>query len=136
MIKNWNRTGKIKAIILLFIFILTLISPIPSGIVMPYSFIFVPFLFGCISIPLLAKFNSLVGRKMLKPNWNDNPIGNSNPLALNHFFALFFLTNGTSMLIGTGIKFFAISFFGLLAISFGLGIYGGILLALRFARKQ
>lgn len=135
--KNWNKTGKIKAIILGLLALPNLLMPIGAtgqqGLVM----ILMPLIFGSIAIPLIAKFNGAVlGREIIKPNWNDNPLTLKRPLTFFHFGSFFFLTVGLSMLLGTAIKFQTLSFFGLTAISFGLGILIGIWLTLKTTKSK
>ena len=134
--KNWNKTGKIKAIILGLLALPNLLMPIGAtgqqGLVM----ILMPLIFGSIAIPLIAKFNSGLGREIIKPTWNDNPLTLKRPLSFFHFGSFFFLTVGLSMLLGTGIKFQTLSFFGLTAISFGLGILIGIWLTLKWTKSK
>ena len=133
---NWNKTGKIKAIILGLLALPNLLMPIgetgQQGLVM----ILMPLIFGSIAIPLIAKFNAGLGREILKPTWNDNPLTLKRPLSFFYFSSFFFLTVGLSMLVGTGIKFQTLHFFGLTAISFGLGILLGIWLTLKWTKSK
>jgi hypothetical protein len=135
--KKWNKTGKIKAVILGLLALPNLFMPIGAtgeqGLVM----ILMPLIFGSIAIPLIAKFNGVVpGREIIKPTWNDNPLTLKRPLSFYHFGAFFFLAVGLSMLLGAAIKFQTLSFFGLTAISFGLGILIGIWLTLKTTKSK
>jgi hypothetical protein len=134
--KNWNRTGKIKAIILGILALPNLLMPIGATGQQELAMILTPLIFGSIAIPLIAKFNAGLGREIVKPTWNDNPLTMKRPLSLFHFGSFFFLTVGLSMLVGTGIKFQTLSFFGLTAISFGLGILIGIWLTLKWIKSK
>lgn len=134
--KNWNRTGKIKAIILGILALPNLLMPIGATGKQGLAMILMPLIFGSISIPIIAKFNSGLGREIIKPTWNDNPLTMKRPLSFFHFGSFFFLTVGLSILVGTGIKFQTLSFFGLTAISFGLGILIGIWLTLKWTKSK
>lgn len=134
--KNWNRTGKIKAIILGLLALPNLFMPIGATGQQGLAMILMPLIFGSIAIPLITKFNSGLGREIIKPTWNDNPLAMNRPLSFFHFASFFFLTIGLSMLVGTGIKFQTLSFFGLTSISFGLGIFIGIWLTLKWSKSK
>jgi len=134
--KDWNKTGKIKAIILGIIFLPNIIKPIgvqpDSGLAM----IIMPLIFGIIAIPFITKINAaLFGQVIEKPTWNDNPLTLKKPLSFFHFGAFFFLTTGLSMIIGTLIKYQQLNQFGLTVISFGIGILLGIQLLLKITKK-
>jgi len=135
--KNWNKTGKIKAIILGLLALPNLLFPIGSqgqeGLIM----ILMPFIFGSIAIPFIVKLNQIIlRREIIKPTWNDNPLTLKRPLIPIQFWSYFFLTAGTSTLLGSGIKFHAINFFGLFLISFGLGILTGIWVILKLTKSK
>ena len=90
---------------------------------------------GSFSIPLLAKFNSMIpGKEIARPDWNDNPLIRNRPLSYYQFAAIFFLTIGLSMLIGTAIKLQTFNQFALVSISFGVGILIGISLTLKWTK--
>ena len=136
--KKWNKTGKIKAIILGLLFLPNLLAPIGAqskGLPIVMA-VLMPLIFGSIAIPFIAKINAAIfGQVIAKPNWNDNPLTLTRPLTFFHFGAYFCLTAGLSMLIGTGIKFQTFSNFGLTSVSFGLGILIGIWLTLKWTKK-
>jgi hypothetical protein len=135
--KNWNRIGKIKAIILGLLALPNLLMPIGATGEQGLFMILMPLIFGSIAIPLIAKFNgAFLGREIIKPTWNDNPLTIKRPLSFFHFGAFFFITVGLSILLGTAIKFQTFSFFGLTAISFGLGILIGICLTLKWTKSK
>lgn len=96
--------------------------------------ILMPLIFGSIAIPLITKFNAGLGREIVKPTWNDNPLTLKRPLSFFHFGSFFLITVGLSILLGTAIKFHTLNFFGLTAISFGLGILIGIGLTLKWIK--
>ncbi len=134
---KWNKTGKIKAIILLVLALPNLLMPIgatgETGLIM----MLMPLIFGSIAIPLIAKFNEAVfGREIVKPTWNDNPLTLKRPLSFFHFSSFFFLIVGLSILLGTGIKFQTISSFGLTCFAFGIGILIGIGLTLKWSKAK
>lgn len=136
--KDWNKTGKIKAILLALLCLPNLILPIGAnpqqGVIVS---ILMPLIFGSFAIPLISKFNSsLLGKEIIKPKWNDNPLTLKKPLAFFHFGAFFFLTIGFSMVVGTAMKFQLFSVFGLTSVSFGIGILIGINLTLKWFNKK
>tara|TARA_R110002124_G_scaffold287317_1_gene472645 strand:- start:1235 stop:1660 length:426 start_codon:yes stop_codon:yes gene_type:complete len=136
--KEWNRTGKIKAILLVVFSFPNLIAPIgvnpQQGLLVS---ILMPLIFGSIAIPLIYKSNSaLLGREIAKPHWNDNPLALKRPFSFFHFGAFFFLAVGLSMVIGTAIKFQILSQYGLTSLFFGIGIMIGIALTLMWINKK
>jgi hypothetical protein len=134
--KDWNKTGKIKAIILGILFLPNVIKPIGSQPDMSFAMIIMPLIFGLIAIPFITKINAAIfGQVIERPTWNDNPLTLKRPLSFFHFGAFFFLTTGLSMIIGTLIKYQQLNQFGLTAISFGIGILLGIQLLLKMTKK-
>lgn len=137
MIKKWNKTGKIKAIILGVLALPNLLLPIEGNEYYGMTAIFMPLVFACIAIPLIVIFNrAVLGREIKKPNWNDNPLTLKYPLNFFHFGALFFIIVGFSIIIGTGIKFQTINNLGLSTILFGIGILIGNLLVLNWKKVK
>jgi len=135
--KNWNKTGKIKAIILLLIAILNLVMPFGATGEKDLATILMPLIFGSVILPLIAKFNEVVlGREIIKPNWNDNPFDIKLPLSFFYFGSLLLIAVGLSMILGTGIKYRMLNFFGFTPISFGIGILIGIWLTLKWAKAK
>ncbi len=136
--KNWNRTGKIKAIILAVLCIPNLIYPPQGGMGEGLGFVLImPLVFGAFAIPLISKFNQGVfGQELTPPHWNENPLRFSKPTVFWQFGGFFFLSNGFAMILGTLIQNLQINRFGLLAVSFGLGILIGVELTLRWNRKS
>jgi hypothetical protein len=134
--KDWNKTGKIKAIILGILFLPNLVKPIGAQPDFGFAIIVMPLIFGIIAIPFITKINSaILGQVIERPTWNDNPLILKRPLSFFHFGAFFFLTTGLSMIIGTIIKYQQLNKFGLTAISFGIGILLGIQLLLKMTKK-
>lgn len=135
--KNWNRTGKVKAIILGLLFLPNIIKPIGAQPEMNFVMIIMPLIFGAVAIPFITKINAAIfGQVIENPSWNDNPLNLKRPLRFFHFGAFFFLTVGVSMIIGTLIGFQKINLFGLSTISFGLGILIGIKILIRMTEKK
>lgn len=132
--KNWNRTGKIKAIILGLCSLPNLILPIPGNNEIGYAWIILtPLLFGCIGIPLIIRMNKPFSQKNIhKPSWNDSLLKNFNSITFLHFGGYFMLVVGLSIIIGSAFKFHILHHFGLSSISFGVGILIGIRLALKW----
>ena len=132
--KNWNRTGKIKAVILAALFLPNLLSPVGVPGQQNPAMIFILFIFGLASVFLTARVSSkILRREIIKPTWNDNPLTISKPLSFIHFCSFFFLVLGASVLLGAAIQFHAFSFYGLSLVSFGLGMLAGIRLVLKGA---
>jgi len=133
--KAMNKTGKIKAIILGLICLPNIIKPIGAQTNMSFLSILMPLIFGVVAIPLIMKINATIFRQVIeRPTWNDKPIPFKKPLSFFHFGAFFFLTLGISMIIGTLIKYQQLNKFGLLTISFGIGILLGIQLLLKITK--
>jgi hypothetical protein len=122
MTTKWNKTGKIKAIVLGLLAMPNLLVPTGSIGQQGLLMILMPLIFANVAIPLMAKFNAALGREIVKPNWNDNPLTFKQPLAMFDFFAYFFLTVGLSILIGTALKFHTLNNLGLTSISLGVGV--------------
>lgn len=134
---NWNKTGKVKAIILAVLALPNLVLPIAVKGEKGFLSILLPFVSASIAILFIAKFNEVfLKREIIKPTWNDNPLNLKRPLSFFHFGSFFFITVGLSVLLGTGIKFQMLSFVGLSAISFGLGILEGIWLTLKWTKSK
>ena len=133
--KNWNTTGKIKAAILGFLFLPNLIAPIKVP-QQPLVTILMPFIFGCIAIPLIAKFNAAMGAEIVRPSWNDSLFTLNRPWSFFYFGAYFFLVAGISMVLGTAIKFQTLNSMALTVISFGFGILAGIWFALKSTTRN
>lgn len=135
--KNWNKTGIIKAVILGLLFLPNIITPIGAQPDFDFFTILVPpLIFGIVAMPLILKISAAIfGLVIEKPNWNDNPLSFKKPLRFFHFGAFFFLTTGLSMLIGTLVKFQQFNAFGLTTVSFGIGILLGIQLLLKITKK-
>jgi len=135
--KHLNKTGKIKTIVLGLLALPNLLLPIAQEGPEGFAMILMPLIFGSFAIPLIAKFNEAVfGQELAKPSWNDNPLTLKRPLSFFYFGSFFFLTVGFSMLLGTGIHFQTLSYLGLTAISFGVGILTGIWLTLKWTKVR
>ncbi len=136
--KNWNRTGKFKAILLGLLSLPNLLAPIGANPEINLVFAsFIILVFGCLIIPLIAKFNlALFKSEISKPMWNDNPLNLKRPLSFFHFGAYFFIVIGLSMVIGSGIKDHILNSFALVSIFYGLGILLGIRLSLKWISKK
>ena len=133
--KNWNKTAKIKAIVLVVLMIPSIIFPIAYSTGGGISALLTPLIFGSIAIPLIAKFNqSVMGFEISKPTWNDK-ISFQKPLVFFHTFAIFFIFSGITLLIGTAVKFQRYNEIGLEIIAFGIGILIGIKLTLMWTKK-
>ena len=99
--KNWNITGKIKSLVLLFLCALSLIirdfdAKTDSIDEFYIGLIIVNFFFVIVFFPLSTKFWSLFGNKFDKPNWNENPITFKASKSFNffQFIAYWFISAG------------------------------------------
>lgn len=135
--KNWNLTGKIKALIIVVMSIYSLLFPtIYTGFKGPVMFI-IPFLFGIIITPVVARLNMMVAvKEIVKPSWNDNPIRISKPLTFFQFVAFYFLVTGLGTLIGSAIRYGILNYLALTTMSFGLGIIVGIWVTLLIEKRK
>ena len=130
--KNWNKTGKIKAIILGLLSLPNILNPISAQSDFGFTRIILPLFFGLLFVPLIIKINvAIFGLTIISPTWNDNPLILKRPLSFFHFGSYFFMTSGLSMIIGTAIKFQQLNLLGMTSLAFGIGILGGINLLLQ-----
>jgi len=134
---SWNKTGKIKAIILGILALPNLLLPIGIQEQQGFFMIIMPLIFGSFAIPFIAILNKVILRREIKkPTWNDNPLSLKRPLTFFHFGSFFFIVVGVSILLGSSIKFHELNYFGLSSISFGLGILSGIWLTLKLTKSK
>lgn len=125
---NWNKTGKIKAFILLVLFTGNMIASFnfPTQ-PLSWTFFVFPFPFGLLSVYLQIRTNrSYKGSKSFKPGWNDNPFSKEHPLAFTHTFAILCSTIGVALLIGPMIRYGTIHPMGITAFFWGTGMLAGI----------
>jgi hypothetical protein len=134
--KNWNRIGKTKAIILGVLSLPNLIFPIGANPPFQVSMILMPLVFASLVVPLISKVNASMGMEIIKPNWNDNPLQFNKPLSFFNFFANFFIAVGSSILIGSAIKFHTLNYFGFAVVLFGGGVFIGIVFAVKWIKKN
>lgn len=128
--KNWNNTGKLKAVLLFILAIANLINLIKS----PLNFSFALFiqaiitiLFAALMVPVAIKMNKMFfGLNSEPANWNHNILSFRRALSGWQFIAYFFISIGFSMIIGALIHFEVLNGIGFVAISFGTGILFGI----------
>lgn len=135
--KYWNRTGKIKAGILVILFIPNLIFASPVVPKFGLFQVLMPLLFGSFALPLIVKVNSsFFGYKIEKPSWNSNPLRLNRPLVFFQFAAWSMIVSGTSMILGSGIVHQVFHTFGMVATMFGVGILIGIILTLKWFQTE
>lgn len=140
--KNWNKTGKIKSLVILILCFLSVVirdfdgkSESDTGFYI--GLILVNFLFVVIFFPLSTKFWSMFGTKFDKPSWNENPITFKSSKVFNffQFIAFWFMSAGfiNVLLVGIINQQFdgenAHLFFG------GLSLFIGIKLSLKWLNK-
>ncbi len=129
--KNWNRIGKIKALVLAFLFITNFIFVSPVVVKIGFVQLIMPLLFGSFSVPLITKVNaSIFGTNYKEPNWNDNPLKRNQSLAFYQFGAWFMIACGSGMVMGSGIIHRVFHPFGMTALLFGVGILIGVRLTI------
>jgi len=134
--KNWNIIGKVKAILLILLFLPNLIFPIPTIQEIEIGMALIPLIFASFAIPFITNLNKTFFNAVLeKPNWNDNPLNIKSPLSFFQFTAYFFLSLGISLIIGSGIRYGIFQEIGVITISFGIGILIGIHLTLRWKKE-
>tara|TARA_R110000787_G_scaffold19150_3_gene57857 strand:- start:3750 stop:4199 length:450 start_codon:yes stop_codon:yes gene_type:complete len=136
--KNWNRTGKIKALLILFISLLSLrnISN-KNEIIESENYVYVTLgifllIFTALFLPLMTKLLSLFKVKFKKPDWNRNPISIyilSNSLITFQFIGYWLLLSGFSQIIITAIVNQNFRGEAVLQILYGFGILFGIKLS-------
>ena len=135
--KNWNKTGIIKAILLLLLSIPNMITPYeyPTKIGILTSLL-IPLFFSIIATSFIIKRKlGLRIQEVKPPHWNDNPVKNKSFLSLSHFGGYLFLSIGLAILLGSFIKFQNLNEFGLMSFAFGLGIIIGIKLTFKVVHK-
>jgi hypothetical protein len=135
---EWNRTAKVKAIVLGLASLPNLIFPVNSNPSFVTGSTVIVFLFTALIYPIIFKFNlpSLFGRDFTKPSWNDNPLTFKRPLAFIQFTGAFFVAVGLSMLIGAAIQFGYLPQIGLIVTAFGAGMFVSIFLTLRWVKTE
>lgn len=134
--KNWNKTGIIKAVLLGIFALANLVMPVKVEAYVGLGMLLLPIIFGSFAIPLIVKINTIFfDFKIVKPNWNDNPLKLKQPLSFFHYFSYFFITGGLSMFLGTFIKFQLVNYFGLSTVFYGIGILIGIWLTLKMKKE-
>lgn len=134
---NLNKIGKIKTIALGVLALPNLFLAQKQMPNQDYTVFIVPLIFGAFAIPFLSKINvKIAGREIAKPTWNDNPFNFKRPLSFFQFGSYFFFIAGLSMIIGTAIRFHEFNSFGFMNISFGLGIFIGIWITVKWLIKS
>ncbi|WP_159140069.1 hypothetical protein [Algibacter lectus] len=141
--KNWNKIGKIKSLVILILCILSLTLVDFSGKTefkndFYIGIIILIFLFFVAFLLLITKFLSLLGFKFKRPNWNENPITFKFSKSLNffHFMAFWFISSGFINTLFVGI--FNQQFDGESANLFfaGISLLIGIKLSLKWLNKS
>lgn len=135
--RRLNTVGKIKIFLLVLCSIPNLVYPATSAPETSLLMFLIPFIFGALGIPFLSNANSFLFQQHIEtPHWNDNPLQLKWPMRLFQFAAAFFMVTGSSMVIGSALHHQVFNAFGLVALMFGLGIYLGIHLAVRWFGKE
>ncbi len=137
IMRNWNITGQIKALILFILSGLNLLNPVPpdwQGF--NVLIIFVPLVLPLVVIPIMIKLLSNFGAEIKQPSWNDNPLKFKRPLNFFHFASFFMICSGLALILGTVVRYQGFMSVGLVALSYGIGILGGIHLTVKFFGSQ
>jgi hypothetical protein len=141
--KNWNKIGKIKSLVILVLCVLSLTLVDFSGKTefkndFIIGIVIMTFLFIVSFLPLITKFWSSFGFKFEKPNWNENPITFKFSKSLNffQFMAFWFISSGFINTLFVGI--FNQQFDGENANLFfaGISLLIGIKLSLKWLNKS
>lgn len=135
---NWNKTGKIKAALMLLLFIVIVLAPMPQGPSPSIMFIFFPFISGiAMAYFAIVQHEKKHQTQMLAPTWNDSPFPKpENPFSSMIFSSVLAIVCGLGMLTSTFVKFETVDGFGIFAICGGMGIYVGIKLSMnKFLKK-
>ena len=141
--KNWNKIGKIKSLVIFIICVLSL-SLLNFNVETESKndfhivTIILTFLFFTLFLPLITKFWSLLGFKFEKPNWNENPITFKFSKSLNffQFIAFWWISSGFVNVLVVGV--FNQTFNGEYANLFvgGISLLIGIKLSLKWLKKS
>ncbi len=125
--KNLNRIGKIKILVLFLLALPNLFLGTPQQPIEISIFSFFPLVFAAFAIPFLSFVTSTIsGQPITNPSWNDNPFNTKKRLSFFQFAAYFFIAIGLSMIIGAAIRSQGFNSFGLMSVNFGIGILIGI----------
>jgi hypothetical protein len=138
IMKNWNNTGKIKAALLLVIFIICIIMPLDIALHGEGTTIsIIGFIFGSVAVPLITRINAkALKQEIVKPDWNANPFNLKLPLNFYLFGGFFFLIAGLGWIIGSAIRLHPLNDFGLFNITFGIGLLIGVFITYLFRRTK
>ncbi|MCA0428009.1 MAG: hypothetical protein LCH37_11285 [Bacteroidetes bacterium] len=132
-----SKAGKIKVLMLALASLPNLVKPIGIKVDLGIGTLVFAFLFGAIAIPVVSKLNAMISRKILeKPNWNEQIFSIRKPINFFQFGAIFMLVVGSSIVLGSWVKYQFLNQFGLTAILFGFGNLLGIQLAFRIPSKS
>jgi len=135
--KNWNRTGILKALLLVLLAIPNFVMPFPNQPDFNLVICLGAFLLGGLFMLFVARYNLFILDKgYTEPEWNDHPLSRTTPLAFFQFLGMFFLTTGLSIVIGTLIHQKMTSSFGWIAVAFGFGMLLGMYLVAKTKRKH
>lgn len=135
--KNWNRIGKVKALTILMISLLSLIIfdynediELQNDFYLAISII--TFVIALLFFPLVLKLWSFLGIKFKKPSWNKNPISLnlSNSLNLHLFIAFLLISYGGLKAVYIAVWFQKLYGEGVLFLVTGIGVIIGIKLGI------
>ena len=135
--KNWDRIGKVKAIIIGIAVLVNLFMPFKPIEEIDFMFTILWPLISVITLFVVVRIINakFFKRRLNKSVWNDNPLYDSNAMA--EFFAYFLIAIGISMIVGAGIKFQSFNNIGATVAVVGLGILiGNFLIFKIFSKKK
>lgn len=137
MIINWNKTGKIKTMILIVSAILLLIRPINSKDEFRFSAKYLAAFIAVIVFTVISfKINSKQTDDVNLLSWNENPFTSKKPFVKEDFFSYLCIVTGFSMLLGTAITYHKINTIAPNLIIFGAGQFTGQLIAKKIFRAK
>lgn len=134
---KWNVIGWIKAI---FVFVgsfpyLFITSENSPDFISP-SYIFITVLFISLGLPIgMFINNKITGKVFNKAGWNLNPFKKVNYLSFIQVASIGLIAGGGSMLVGAFIKYQIFNMFGLFMLCWGVSLFVGMQLTMRFVLK-
>jgi uncharacterized protein YhhL (DUF1145 family) len=130
--QHWNKTAKIKTIILIVFLVIYLIRPFQYPHNLHFSVYFSAFISGILLVILKVKFKiSTNPTRIEKPSWNENPFKSKKVLSFSHFASYFLFAIGFGILLGTFLMFQTFNSLSLFILSAAAGIYLGIEILIR-----
>jgi hypothetical protein len=141
--KNWNKIGKIKSLVILILCVLGLTlfdynEEQESQMDFHFGITILTFLFIVLFFPIITKFWSLFGFKFEKPNWNESPISFNFSKSFNffQFFAFWLISSGLVHTLAIGIFNHRLDGESVHLLFAGISLLIGIKLSLKWLNKS